>query len=108
MSIKEIRTALKKLEQTGEIMRNGAQSYTLIKCCNYSLYQGLNDEEGQTKGTPRAHEGQTIGTQRATTNKYNKNNNKNNTNKQQRLKSNPSFDIDELYAKAVLNDDYDI
>lgn len=67
LSIKEVRTALKKLESTGEIVTKGANKFTTITICKYDTYQCLEDEQGQTKGKQRANEGQTKGKQRATT-----------------------------------------
>lgn len=66
LSIKEVRTALKKLESTGEIITKGANRFTTITICKYDTYQCLEDEQGQTKGKRRANEGQTKGKQRAT------------------------------------------
>ncbi|MBQ4216369.1 MAG: hypothetical protein II663_08875 [Bacteroidales bacterium] len=66
LSIKEVRTALKKLESTGEIITKGANKFTTITICKYDTYQCLEDEQGQTKGKQRANEGQTKGKQRAT------------------------------------------
>ena len=108
MNVNTVRDSLKKLESSGEISRKSTNRFTLIKCCNYSLFQDIDTALPQTDHKQTTNEPQSKHNQTTTTNKYNKNNNKNNTNKQQRLKSNPSFDIDELYAKAVLNDDYDI
>ena len=81
LTIKQVRLALNKLENTGEIIKKGTNKFTLIKVVNYSLYQDCNEAEGQSKGNQRANEGQTKGNQRAT-NKKNKNikNNKNDKN----------------------------
>ena len=54
LSIKEVRTALKKLESTGEIITKGANKFTTITICKYDTYQCLEDEQGQTKGKQRA------------------------------------------------------
>ena len=54
LSIKEVRTALKKLESTGEIITKGANRFTTITICKYDTYQCLEDEQGQTKGKQRA------------------------------------------------------
>jgi hypothetical protein len=72
LSQKKIRNALKKLEKTGELGTQKGRAYTLITICNYARYQGDTVEEGTPKGTQRAHEGHTRGTQRAT-NKNDKN-----------------------------------
>ena len=72
LTLKQVRTALKKLEKSGEITSKGANKFTLITIENYALYQGCDDEEGkqkankgQTKGKQKANKGQSKGKQRA-------------------------------------------
>lgn len=67
LSIKEVRTAISKLEKTNEIIKKGANKYTLLTVVKYDFYQD-NNEAGANKG-------QTKGKQRATTNNINNNNN---------------------------------
>ena len=62
LSIKEIRSASKKLEKTGELTLIGASNGTMITVCNYASYQ----HEETTKGKPRASEGQAKGKRGAT------------------------------------------
>ena len=69
LSAKEVRTALEHLKKTGEITVKATKFYTLIRVENYSLYQGFEQFERQTKGNQGANEGQTNGKQRATNNK---------------------------------------
>ena len=115
-SPKQIRTALNKLEKTGEIQRMATNKYTLIKLLNYSTYQTYDFEEGQTKVTQGAGSGQSKGYQRATNNndknKKNDNNDKKSrgrkNNKGMFLNSPPSFDIKQIEQEAIFNDDYDI
>jgi len=106
LSVQQVKTALKKLERTGEISRNATNEYTRIKCCNYSLYQAYDGEEQPTDNQPLTN-GQPTDNQRVTTNKNNKNNN-NKKNNKKRLQRECSFDIEALKRKAELNDDYDI
>ena len=54
-SIKQIRTALKKLESTGEIIIKGASKYTLITVVNWEEYQCRDYDDGNQ----RANKGQT-------------------------------------------------
>ena len=68
LTLKQVRTALKKLEKSGEITSKGANKFTLITIENYALYQGYDEEEGkqkankgQTKGNQKANKGQTKG-----------------------------------------------
>lgn len=87
LTVKKVRTALKNLEKTGEIIRKSGNQNTLITICKYDTYQIFNDEEGKQ----RANRGQTEGNQRATTkNDKNIKNDKNNTI--------PSFEIFKNYA----------
>lgn len=104
-SIKQIRTALRKLQDTGEIEITSTSQFSIATILNFDKYQIKKDEKtahekaheetedfalntdifdscdfekGTLNGTRRAHEGHTKGTQRATSNKENKNNNINN------------------------------
>jgi DNA-binding transcriptional MocR family regulator len=108
MSVDIVRYALKKLEDSGEITKTSTNRFTLIKCCNYSLYQDIDIAISQTNPKQKPNESQSNPNQIPTTNNNNKNNNKNNYNKKQRLKCEIGFDIDEIKRKAILNDDFDI
>ena len=64
LSEKSIRTAKKKLIETGEIEEKttkGAKGYTVITICNYDKYQQVPIQEGQIKGKLRANNGQIKG-----------------------------------------------
>jgi hypothetical protein len=54
LSEKEIRTALDKLERTGEIAKKTASKYSIITVCNYDEYQSKEMTEGPAKGQQRA------------------------------------------------------
>ena len=69
LTTKQIRIAISKLENTGEILKKGANEGTYITVCNYDSYQQSEQAEGQTEGERRANEGQTKGERGATTNK---------------------------------------
>lgn len=57
LTAKEIRTAVKHLISTGEIVWKGKPQYSLVQVVRYDNYQsGAN--QGQTKGKPGANEGQ--------------------------------------------------
>ena len=98
LTTKQVRLALEKLSETGEITVKGANRYTLIKCCNYNVYQSCNCDEGQSKGNQKANERQTKGDKQ----EYKKNKKKKKLNRQ------ASFDIEEIARRAKLNDDYEI
>lgn len=105
LSSQQVRTALKKLERTGEISLEATKCYTLIKCCNYSVYQDSDSEEQPTTNQASTKH-QPGDNQPATTNKKNKkykNNKKNN-----QLHREPSFDIQKIMHDAYFNEDYDI
>lgn len=69
LSVKAVRNALDKLKKTGEVTVQSTRQYTLVTVNNYSLYQSDcasvptmdGASEGQTKGKPRANQGQTKG-----------------------------------------------
>jgi hypothetical protein len=76
LSEQQVRTALGKLEKTGEIKRKATNKHTLIIVVNYGLYQGMEYGEQQTNNTP--HNNQTTNEQQTnnnqiTTNKNDKN-----------------------------------
>lgn len=61
LTIKQVRTALEKLESTGEIEKKRASKGQRIKVRNYEVYQGFENAEGQSKGKQRAIKGQSKG-----------------------------------------------
>jgi hypothetical protein len=61
LSVKQVRLALQKLENTKEIECKRTNRYTLIKVLNYSVYQSYDEYIGQTKDKQRANKGQTKG-----------------------------------------------
>jgi len=69
ISEKSVRTALEKLEKTGETARSSTSKFTIITVCKYDSYQESEQEEkdteGQTNGKPTANERQTNGKRRA-------------------------------------------
>lgn len=73
ISVKQLRNAFERLEKSSQIVRKGANAYTLITICNFDKYQGSESEQGQTEGKQRANEGQTKGKQRANEGQHNKN-----------------------------------
>jgi hypothetical protein len=70
LTTKQVRTALNKLVETGEVGKQTTSRYTHIFVQNYCLYQDEGQAEGQakgqTEGKQRANKGQTKGKQRAT------------------------------------------
>ena len=53
MSVKQVRTAMAHLEQTGEITRKATNKFSVVTIANWELYQLEDDEranKGQTKG----------------------------------------------------------
>lgn len=60
LSDKQIRGAIAKLRQTGEINIKTASNGTMIMVCKYDDYQVNPKTKGQTEGKRRANEGQQI------------------------------------------------
>ena len=66
LSVKEVRTALKHLERTGEVANKSYTKFRVITVNNWNEYQGL----GKVEGRQGADKGQTKGKQRATDKEY--------------------------------------
>ncbi|MCP9290023.1 hypothetical protein [Gracilimonas sediminicola] len=80
LSVKQVRLALEKLEETKELARKTTNQYTVIKVCNYDTYQNNEKEKGTQNDKRGAIKGQSKGNQRATTkNDNNYKNDKNST-----------------------------
>ena len=54
LSVKQTRTALDRLIETGEITKKATNKYTLVTVEKYTDYQDIDDGEGQTNGKQRA------------------------------------------------------
>ena len=61
LSPKQIRLALDKLKNTGEIETLGTNRNTVITVVNYGFYQDKEQEKGKPKGTQKANKGHTKG-----------------------------------------------
>lgn len=59
LSIRQIRTALSKLEKTGEICKKTTNKYTLLTICNFDFYQSNEQAERQTSDKQVTSERQT-------------------------------------------------
>lgn len=74
LTVKQVRTALEKLEKTGEVANCSTSKYRIITVKNYDLYQLEGKQKGKQEGNVRANKravkGQSEGKQRATDNKY--------------------------------------
>lgn len=68
LTVKQVRTALNKLNKTSEVASHKMLNGTLITVLNYESYQS----DGKQEDTQRANEGQTKGKRRATTNNIKK------------------------------------
>jgi len=74
LTVKQVRTALKKLESTGEVASKTTNKNRVITVVNYNKHQ----DKGKQEDRQEANKGQAEGKQRATDNNENNNNNKNN------------------------------
>lgn len=68
-SVKEVRTAIKNLEKTGEVARQKYSHFTVFSVVNYDLHQPKGQGNRQPKGKVGAGSGQAKGNNG---NKYNK------------------------------------
>lgn len=59
LTIQQVRTAILKLESTGEIEKTSTNKNTLIKVRNYGIYQGFDEYEQQTNNKQTTNEQQT-------------------------------------------------
>lgn len=75
LSVKQVRTAISKLERTGETASKGSTQHTVFTVINYDDYQPRGEQEGRQKEGKKENEGQAEGDQRATANKDNNKNN---------------------------------
>ena len=55
LSIKQIRGAIKKLVNGGEIVTKGTNKYTIITICKYDSYQNFSDDEGKQRANKGQH-----------------------------------------------------
>lgn len=70
LSVKQVRTAIKKLESTGEVAIKSTNKYSVFTVKNYDLYQTKGKQEtneGQAEDKQETNKGQTEDKQRATT-----------------------------------------
>lgn len=61
LTVKQVRTALGKLQETGELGKQSGNQFTVVTVCNYEKYQQRDGEGGKPEGRPEANEGQTKG-----------------------------------------------
>lgn len=67
LSIKQVRTSLRRLQEGNQIVIERAKGRTLLTICKYDVYQGDGCDKGQEKGNEWAAQGQEKGNPRATT-----------------------------------------
>ena len=72
LTVRQVRTGLSRLEETGEIIKESTSQYTLITICNYSKYQ-VKDEPARPTNDQRATSERPASDQQTTTNKNDKN-----------------------------------
>ncbi|MBQ0074639.1 MAG: hypothetical protein KBT34_10640 [Prevotella sp.] len=76
VSIKQIRTALKRLVESGCVGKQTASQYTIVTINNYDRYQQKEESKSDEEGKQGASEGQAEGKQGATTKEIKKERNK--------------------------------
>ena len=95
LSEQQVRTALSKLEKTGEIKRRATNKHTLIIVVNYEVYQGLSYDEQQTNNEQSNNQ---------TTNNQQSNNKQITTNKNERIKELKNISTTSLSRADFVND----
>lgn len=100
LTIKQVRTAINKLKMSGELAYKSTSQYSIITVNKYNEYQ----TNGKQNDTPTADNGQTNGTQRATTNNENKGINITTTTEENFIKKNPDFKFRGEYKNVGLTD----
>lgn len=106
LSVKQIRTALKHLNGTGETAVTKCPKFSIITIKNYEKYQQRAQTwagEGQAKGTGRAGEGH----YNNKNNKKNKNNNSYKKGKkfQKDIESEPSYNLDDYEKSSIFDEE---
>ena len=66
LSVKQIRTAIKHLEKSGNVAHRGARKYSVFVIHNYRIYQAREEEAEDAAENKGQGEGQAKGKQRAT------------------------------------------
>lgn len=61
LTLKQVRTCLARLKESGQIVIETANKYTKITICKYDDYQETEQAEGQTKDKQTANDGQAKG-----------------------------------------------
>ena len=101
LTIKQVRTAINKLKMSGELAYKSTSQYSIITVNKYNEYQ----TNGKQNDTPTADNGQTNGTQRATTNNENKGINITTTTTEEIfIQKNPDFKFRGEYKNVGLTD----
>lgn len=106
LTTQQVRSALTKLEKTGEISKKSTNKNTLIIVLGYAKYQDLFVEEQQTNNKQITNKQQTNNKQ-TTNSLYNKNekNEKNEENKKNIYKREPYKDNTDMYISAPTLDE---
>ena len=60
LTVKQVRIALDKLCEGGEVGTQRTHKYTIVSVCKYEDYQCNSDNENKQEGTQRAHKGHTL------------------------------------------------
>lgn len=100
LSVRQVRTAIKNLTETGEITSKATSKYTIISVCNYDIYQQSEDEERQTNDKQKTSKRQANDKQ--TTNER-QTNDKQTTSKRQTIIESIE-DIEELERTRIIKD----
>lgn len=101
-SVQQIRTAIKKLESTGEITSKSTNKYTIITVVNWESFQSFEDESNTQSNIPITNEQQTDNKQATNKQQHRKNiKNIKNIKKREntRTRVTPSMQLITVFAK---------
>jgi hypothetical protein len=101
ISIQSVKTALEKLEKTGEILRQSTNKFTIITVCKFDSYQGGFDTEQQTTNKPLTNEQQTTNKPLTNEQQQRKNDNKDKNTKEDKEKNIPASEISILKVERM-------
>ena len=70
ISVQSVRTCLKRLEETGEILQKSTNKFRVITICKYDIYQDVTNADQQTTNKQLTNNQQTTNKQLTTTKEY--------------------------------------
>lgn len=101
LSKQTVRTSLKRLEKTGEIIKVSNTRFSKITICNYNKYQDISDESNTLSNTQVTHDQHTANTPLTLNNNVTKKQCHKETNKKNKALSGEDLKVFEDYWKKI-------